>query len=170
MRPIDQQTILITGATSGLGRELAGSLAKQGASLLLHGRDLMLGLETMEEIREATGNQGGQFLRANLSSLRERLAGSGVTVNALHPASLMPTKMVLEAGWQTMSSVEEGLQATLRLVTDPSLENVTGEYFDGLRLAKANPQAYDKTVRQRLAAVSQKLASSFQNSLRISRQ
>jgi NAD(P)-dependent dehydrogenase (short-subunit alcohol dehydrogenase family) len=34
--------------------------------------------------------------------LAERLTGTGVTANALHPASLMPTKMVLEAGWQTM--------------------------------------------------------------------
>ena len=89
--------------------------------------------------------------------LAERLAGSGVTVNALHPASLMPTKMVLESGWQTMSSVEEGLKTTLRLVVDPSLENVTGEYFDGFSIAKANSQAYDKMVRQRLAAVSQEL-------------
>jgi hypothetical protein len=71
----------------------------------------------------------------------------------------MPTKMVLEAGWQTMSSVEEGLKATLRLVIDPALENVTGEYFDGLRLAKANVQAYGKQVRQRLAALSRELVS-----------
>jgi NAD(P)-dependent dehydrogenase (short-subunit alcohol dehydrogenase family) len=93
--------------------------------------------------------------------LAERLAGTGVTVNALHPASLMPTKMVLEAGWQTMSSVEEGLKATLRLVIDPALENVTGEYFDGLSLAKANPQAYDQPMRQRLAALSQELVSGY---------
>ena len=91
--------------------------------------------------------------------LAERLAGTGVTVNALHPASLMPTKMVLEAGWQTISSVEEGLKATLKLVVDPALENATGEFFDGLSLAKANAQAYDKTVRQRLAALSQELVS-----------
>ena len=92
--------------------------------------------------------------------LAERLGQTGVTVNALHPASLMPTKMVLEAGWQTMSSVEEGLKATLRLVVDPALENVTGEYFDGLRLAKANAQAYDKPMQQRLSALSQKLVLS----------
>ena len=42
---------------------------------------------------------------------------------------------------EAMSSVEEGLKATLRLVIDPALENVTGEYFDGLRPAKANAQA-----------------------------
>ena len=46
--------------------------------------------------------------------LAERLAGTGVTVNALHPASLMPTKMVLEAGWQTMSTVYPGGARALR--------------------------------------------------------
>ena len=91
--------------------------------------------------------------------LAERLAGSGITVNALHPASLMPTKMVLEAGWQTMSTVEEGLKATLRLVVDPALEHVTGKYFDGLNLAKANTQAYDRSVQQRLATLSQQLVT-----------
>ena len=70
-------------------------------------------------------------------------------------------KMVLEAGWQTMSSVEEGLKATLRLVVDPVLESVTGEYFDGLSLAKANPQAYDERVQKRLIALSQELVSRF---------
>jgi NAD(P)-dependent dehydrogenase (short-subunit alcohol dehydrogenase family) len=93
--------------------------------------------------------------------LAEMLTGSGVTANALHPASLMPTKMVLEAGWQTMSSIEEGLKATLKLVVDPALETVTGRYFDGLSLAKANAQAYDKRVQKQLVALSQELVSRF---------
>ena len=39
MRPLSEQTILITGATDGLGRALAAELAAEGATLLLHGRD-----------------------------------------------------------------------------------------------------------------------------------
>jgi NAD(P)-dependent dehydrogenase (short-subunit alcohol dehydrogenase family) len=91
--------------------------------------------------------------------LAARLARSGVTANALHPASLMPTKMVLESGWNVMSTVEEGLKATIRLVVDPALDGVTGKYFDGLREAKANPQAYDLEVRRLLAAVTEDLVA-----------
>jgi NAD(P)-dependent dehydrogenase (short-subunit alcohol dehydrogenase family) len=39
MRPIDETTVLITGATDGLGRALAERLAAGGAHLFLHGRD-----------------------------------------------------------------------------------------------------------------------------------
>ena len=84
MRPVDEQTILITGATSGLGRELAKALARQGATLLLHGRDALLGLETVREITEATGNKNLRFLRADLSSLQE--------VNALFRQSSPPSR------------------------------------------------------------------------------
>jgi NADP-dependent 3-hydroxy acid dehydrogenase YdfG len=55
MGPIEEQTILITGATSGLGQALAQALSKHGATLLLHGRDSERGLETVRKIKEATG-------------------------------------------------------------------------------------------------------------------
>ena len=33
------KTVLITGSTDGVGRYVAGELAKQGAHVLIHGRD-----------------------------------------------------------------------------------------------------------------------------------
>jgi NAD(P)-dependent dehydrogenase (short-subunit alcohol dehydrogenase family) len=65
------ETILITGATDGLGRALAGELAAGGAKLLIHGRDDARGRETIDEIRARTGNENLHWLRADLASLDE---------------------------------------------------------------------------------------------------
>src|SRR5215203_5254858 len=65
--------------------------------------------------------------------LAERLSGTGVSVNALHPASLMDTKMVQDTFGYTMSTVEEGADATVHLAASPELEGVTGRYFDDQR-------------------------------------
>jgi NAD(P)-dependent dehydrogenase (short-subunit alcohol dehydrogenase family) len=43
--------------------------------------------------------------------LAEELRGSGVTVNCLHPATFMPTKMVVAGGVQPISTIEEGVEA-----------------------------------------------------------
>jgi NAD(P)-dependent dehydrogenase (short-subunit alcohol dehydrogenase family) len=90
-------------------------------------------------------------------SLAERLKGSGVTANALHPASLMDTKMVRESFGYTLSTVEEGAEATERLAISPGLEGVSGRYFDGQREARANDQAYDRQARERLWTLSEEL-------------
>jgi NAD(P)-dependent dehydrogenase (short-subunit alcohol dehydrogenase family) len=272
MRPVEEQTILITGATDGLGRALAAELAGTGAALLLHGRDDERGQETIEEVRAQTGNERLHWYRADLASLdevrdlaqrveheRERLdglvnnAGIGtnlpgdgermesrdghelrfavnylagflltrllepllvrstparivnvssagqapldfddvmlersyngiqaycqsklaqvmftfdlaeelrdarVTVNCLHPATYMPTKIVYAAGATPASSLEEGMEATLRLAVGPQLEGVTGHYFNGQREARAHPQAYDADARRRLRELSERL-------------
>src|SRR5262249_49807156 len=75
--------------------------------------------------------------------LAERLKGSGVTVNCLHPATFMNTNMVIESGYAPISRVEDGADAILNLATAPAVEGKTGRYFDGQREARANSQAYD---------------------------
>jgi NAD(P)-dependent dehydrogenase (short-subunit alcohol dehydrogenase family) len=87
--------------------------------------------------------------------LAEELAGSGVTATALHPATYMPTKMVPSP----ISTLQEGVDATLRLVVAPELEGVTGRYFNGQRAAQADPQAYDADARRALRAASAALAA-----------
>jgi NAD(P)-dependent dehydrogenase (short-subunit alcohol dehydrogenase family) len=89
--------------------------------------------------------------------LAEHLRDTGVTVNALHPASLMDTKMVQSTFGYTMSTVEEGTEAVVRLAISPEIGGVTGRYFDGTREARANRQAYDPRVRNRLWALSEEL-------------
>ena len=273
MRPLDQQTILITGATDGLGRGLATELAAAGATLLIHGRDDRRGQETIDAIRAKTANDKLHWLRADLASLEEvrALAGKvtsdfngldvlvnnagtgatnsgqdrrsetrdgielrfavnylagylltrllvplldrsaparivnvssagqapidfddvmlkhgyngiraycqsklaqimftidlahelgdrGVTANCLHPATYMPTKIVLADGASPISSLEEGIKATMRLVADPQLDGVTGHYFNGQRTARPHPQAHDPQARRQLRELSDRLS------------
>ena len=94
------------------------------------------------------------------AQLRER----GVTVNCLHPATYMDTTMVRSAGVAPTSTVAEGAEAVMRLAVARELEGTTGGYFDGLRPARANAQAYDAAARQRLAEVSARLTGSDQPS------
>jgi NAD(P)-dependent dehydrogenase (short-subunit alcohol dehydrogenase family) len=272
MRPLNEQTILITGATSGLGRALAAELAPTGATLLLHGRDQARGRQTVAELIEASGNREIHFLRADLASLDEvrgladqviaeqsalhvlvnnagigtklpgdgdrmesrdgyelrfavnylagylltrrliallqrsaparivnvssagqapldfddvmlerrydgwqaymqsklaqvmftldlavELEGTDVTANCLHPATFMPTQMVLAAGATPVSRLEDGMRATLRLINDPDLDRVSGRYFDGLREAAPHAQAHDAEARRRLRDLSDRL-------------
>jgi NAD(P)-dependent dehydrogenase (short-subunit alcohol dehydrogenase family) len=91
--------------------------------------------------------------------LADELHGTGVTVNALHPATYMDTTMVRRAGITPSSSVEEGAEAILNLATSPALEGRSGLYFNGQREARADGQAYDAKARQRLKAISLELTS-----------
>ena len=266
MRPIDEQTILVTGATDGLGRALARELAERGATVLLHGRSE----ERLGEVADEIGSERVRTYKADLASLDEvralaneiveneqalhtlvnnagigtalpegrqesrdgyelrfavnylshylltrllepliqrsaparivnvssagqapidfddvmlengyqgfrayaqsKLAqvmftfdlanehdGDGVTANCLHPATFMPTKMVFAARGSATSTLEEGVEATLRLVVDEQLDQTTGRYFNGLRESRADEQAYDETARARLRELSDRL-------------
>ncbi|MBV9290198.1 MAG: SDR family NAD(P)-dependent oxidoreductase [Hyphomicrobiales bacterium] len=86
--------------------------------------------------------------------LAEELKDRPITVNCLHPATFMDTTMVRRAGVKPSSTVEEGATAILQLVASPALEGKSGLYFDGLREARADRQAYDEAARKRLRALS----------------
>ncbi|RFB77982.1 SDR family NAD(P)-dependent oxidoreductase [Methylovirgula sp. 4M-Z18] len=65
----DNQIILITGATDGVGRRVAERLARPGCTLLIHGRDRQRAEQLLATIAQAGGT--GKFYPADLSSLAE---------------------------------------------------------------------------------------------------
>jgi NAD(P)-dependent dehydrogenase (short-subunit alcohol dehydrogenase family) len=89
--------------------------------------------------------------------LAEELRGTGVTVNSLHPATYMNTTMVRAGGITPVSTVEEGGAAILHLVQGDDVAGQSGLFFNGLRQAQANPQAYDEEARARLRKLSLEL-------------
>lgn len=60
------KTALVTGATSGIGQAIAQAFAREGAQVVVTGRDEQRGQATVEEIRSAGGS--ATFVLADLTS------------------------------------------------------------------------------------------------------
>ena len=84
--------------------------------------------------------------------LAGELEGTGVIVSAVHPASMMPTPLVLSRFGESRMTVEEGVEAVVNQVHLPDLES--GQYFDRLDPERANDQAYDEEAREALRKLS----------------
>ncbi|HVS49736.1 MAG TPA: SDR family NAD(P)-dependent oxidoreductase [Candidatus Dormibacteraeota bacterium] len=73
-RNLEGQKALVTGATSGIGRAIALQLARDGADVIVHGRDAARGVETVKAI-EASGGRAlcrSQCQRSSRSSTSGR--------------------------------------------------------------------------------------------------
>jgi NAD(P)-dependent dehydrogenase (short-subunit alcohol dehydrogenase family) len=89
--------------------------------------------------------------------LAEELKGSGVTVNSLHPATYMNTTMVRAGGITPISTVEQGGDAILHLVSGDDVADKSGLFFNGMNEVRAHPQAYNADARRRLRELSRNL-------------
>lgn len=79
------KTVLVTGATDGVGKLVAQRLAQAGAHVLLHGRNRDKGQRVLAELQAATGSDRLEFHLADLASLIE-VRGLAEMVAARHEA------------------------------------------------------------------------------------
>ncbi len=99
--------------------------------------------------------------------LARRLAGTGVTVNALHPGFVAtnigannipvlgkPLKWLINL---MAMEVEKGAETSIYLATSPELEGVTGKYFVNCEAIASSTISYDETAARRLWDISEKL-------------
>ena len=103
--------------------------------------------------------------------LAHRLAGSGVTVNALHPGFIASNfAMDNFVGWRrafswlfrgiqrvAARSPEQGAATPIYLATDPAVATISGEYFVNKRIGKSTAASHDEQVAQRLWTVSEQM-------------
>ncbi|HUQ52595.1 MAG TPA: SDR family NAD(P)-dependent oxidoreductase [Gammaproteobacteria bacterium] len=121
-------------------------------------------LDFSDLMMERSYDPGDAYRRSKLAQimftidLAAELDAAKVTVNSLHPARSMNTARVINGGFQPLSTVEEGAEATMQLAVSPELAGRTGLYFNGLNEARANAQAYDEAARAQLRALSLELA------------
>ncbi len=99
-QPVNTQpmTALVTGATSGLGREIAERLARDGMDVIVVGRDPARGAAVVSEIEQAGGR--ARFIAADLSDpaeiqrLAEEVGEIDVLVNNAGQSVLGPTESI----------------------------------------------------------------------------
>lgn len=65
------RTVLVTGATDGIGKETALGLAAMGATVLVHGRDGARCRTVVDDIRRLTGKTDAETFVADLSSQQQ---------------------------------------------------------------------------------------------------
>ncbi|MEZ4699994.1 MAG: SDR family oxidoreductase [Rhodothermales bacterium] len=92
-------------------------------------------------------------------ALARRLAGTGVTVNCLHPGVVRTN--IAGSGWHPLAlafrlfglfylSPSKGAETSIYLASSPDVADVTGEYFDRKKSVKAAPSAYVEEDAERL--------------------
>ncbi len=129
---VDGRVVLVTGATSGIGRSIAAGLAGLGAVVIVVGRDESRGQSTVKGMIERTGNSEVSFERADLSRLSDvRDLANRVAHNHTRLDVLIHNAGALSRGYVR---TEDGLELTVAVhVVAPFL--LTHLLMDRLRTA-----------------------------------
>ena len=106
-----EKTVVITGATSGLGRATALQLAQKGVFVVFVARSETKAIEIIKEIEKKGGK--GQFIISDLSSMKETKAAAESIANIVDRIDVL----INNAGayFPKLNLTSEGFESTLAL-------------------------------------------------------
>jgi NAD(P)-dependent dehydrogenase (short-subunit alcohol dehydrogenase family) len=114
------------------------------------------------------GRAYGQSKLANglfSMELARRLKGTSVTSNALHPGvvetNLFRHSLARVSGGGGRRSVEQGAATSCYLASHPSLQGISGRYFEDCNEATPSPQMQDAELAAELWSVSMELTADY---------
>lgn len=93
--------------------------------------------------------------------LASRLAGTGVTANCLHPGAVATDMLRQLPRWlyamisPFLNTPEQGAETPVFLASSPSVEGVSGGYFEKRKAKRSSRRSYDVSARRRLWAISE---------------
>jgi NAD(P)-dependent dehydrogenase (short-subunit alcohol dehydrogenase family) len=103
--------------------------------------------------------------------LAERLKGTGVTVNALHPGVVATDfgkgtsdgfiGFMVKYLRFMMISPDKGSQTAIYLASSPGIDGVTGKYFVKKKPAGTNKQSYDAELRKEFFETSREMVKNY---------
>ncbi|MGE5729553.1 MAG: SDR family oxidoreductase [Gemmatimonas sp.] len=95
--------------------------------------------------------------------LASRLSGTGVTANCLHPGTVATDMLRQLPRWlyalisPFLSTPEQGAETPVFLASSPSVDGVSGGYYEKRKAKRSSRRSYDASARQRLWAISEAL-------------
>lgn len=101
--------------------------------------------------------------------LAKRLAGTGVTANAIHPGFVASgfahnngtaiSVLMKIIGRLFALTPEQGAETIIYLASSPEVEGVTGKYFEKCQAVQSAPQSYDEAAARRLWEISETMVN-----------